>query len=141
MTVLKGPAFENITIETAALVDHTANENGDFRYGLALRGSGDQYYAFTISPHSGMWQVLKRQPGEFKVLAEGTSDSIHGLTFLDRLRVDADGPDLTFYLNDQTVAQVADADYTSGEVGFVVQTFDEPLAHIHYDFLTIREIR
>ncbi len=141
VTVLKGPTFENITIETAALVDHTGGENGDFRYGLALRGSGDQYYAFTISPRSGKWQVLKRRSGEFSVLSEGTSDPIQGLTALDRLRVDADGPDLTFYLNDQAVAQLADADYTSGEVGFVVQTFDEPLVHIHYDFLTIREIR
>jgi hypothetical protein len=39
----------------------------------------------------------------------------------------------------QAVTQVNDPDYTSGEVGFVVETLDESLAHIHYDSLTIRE--
>jgi hypothetical protein len=36
------------------------------------------------------------------------------------------------------VGQVSDADYATGDVGFVVETLDEPLVHVHYDALTIR---
>ena len=41
----------------------------------------------------------------------------------------------------QPVTQFSDLDYTGGEVGFFVETFDESMAHIHYDTLTIREVK
>ena len=41
-------------------------------------------------------------------------------------------------LTDQIVTQLSDPSYASGEIGFFVQTFDETLAHIHFDSLTIR---
>jgi hypothetical protein len=46
-------SFEDVTIELQVLSNSgkTAAE-GDFRYGLAFRRSGDQYYAFTISPRT-----------------------------------------------------------------------------------------
>ena len=36
------------------------------------------------------------------------------------------------------LAQASDADYATGDVGFVVETLDEPLVHVHYDTLVIR---
>lgn len=138
ITVFGGLNFDDFTLETEALVDQTNTQNGDFRYGLALRRSGDQYYAFAISPRSGTWQVLKSSPVGLEVLAEGTTDSLQGLVAPDTLRVDANGPNFTFAINGQDVTQVTDADYASGDVGFFVENFDESLAHIHYDSLTIR---
>jgi formylglycine-generating enzyme required for sulfatase activity/tRNA A-37 threonylcarbamoyl transferase component Bud32 len=139
VAVSRGPSFDDVIVETEVFVDHTQTASGDFRYGLALRRSGDQYYAFTISPRTQTWQVFKSSSAGLAVMAEGTDDSIQGLNASDKLRVDAAGPDFTFYINDQAVTQVNDSDYPSGEVGFVVQTLDETLAHIHYDWLTIRE--
>ena len=112
---------------------------GNFRYGLAFRRSGDQYYAFTISPRTKKWYVLKSSPNQLTVLTEGTEASIHDLDTDDLLRVDAQGSDLFFHINDQLVSQITDPDYASGEIGFYVESFDSPNTHIHFDDLTIRD--
>jgi hypothetical protein len=140
LSVFRGLDFANFTAETEVLVDHTNTQTGDFSYGLAFRRVQDNYYAFVISPRKSTWQVLKHSAAGFKVLAEGKANSLRGLTAPDRLQVDADGPDLTFHINGQTVTHVSDASYTGGDVGFLVETVDETLAHIHYASLTIREV-
>ena len=73
------------------------------------------------------------------ILNEGTDENIHDLDVDDTLRVDAQGPNFLFHINDEMVGQATDADYTAGEVGFYVETFDSPNTHIHFDKLTIRE--
>jgi hypothetical protein len=137
----RGLSFGDFTAQVDVLVDHTNTQNGNFRYGLALRRSGERYYAFTIAPRAKTWQVLKSSDSGLEVLAEGpleASGGLHGVA--DRLRVDAAGPDFNFIVNDQPVSQVHDADYLSGDIGFMVETFDETLVHIHYAALTIREL-
>ena len=114
---------------------------GDFRYGLIFRRAGDQYYAFTISPRTQTWHVLKSSPEGLEVLEEGQEAGIQGLESADRLRVDARERSFFFHINGQSVSLVNDADYTSGEVGFYVETFDSTQAHIHYDLLTIWEVQ
>ena len=49
-------------------------------------------------------------------------------------------PRVLTYLSVSTIsssARLSDADYASGEIGFYVQTFDVPTAHVHFDELTI----
>jgi hypothetical protein len=128
VTVVRGPTLENVTVKSAAFIDHTDTQSGNFRYGLAMRASGEQYYAFTISPRTETWQILKHSADGFQVLAEGTSDSIQSATTVNKLKVDAKGSDFAFSINDEAVAQVTDPDYASGEVGFFVETFDESLS-------------
>ena len=133
--------FGDATIELEVFTNSakTAPE-GDFRYGLAFRRSGDQYYAFTISQRTKKWYVLKSSPNELVTLQEGTDDSIHDLDVGDRLRVDAQGSNFLFHINDQLVAQISDPDYASGEVGFYVESFDSPNTHIHFDKFAIRNV-
>jgi len=134
-------SFGDITIELQVLTNSTKTAaTGDFRYGLAFRRSGDQYYAFTISPRTKKWFVLKNSPSELTVLAEGTDDNLHELDTDDTLRVDAQASQFVFHLNDEVVAQVSDAAYASGEIGFYVETFDATNAHIHFDHLVIRTL-
>src|SRR6476660_7732300 len=105
----------DITIELQVLTNSTKTAaTGDFRYGLAFRRSGDQYYAFTISPRTKKWFVLKNSPSELTVLAEGTDESIHELDKDDTLRVDAQGSNFLFHINDQLVSQATDPDYAGG---------------------------
>src|SRR6185436_2544224 len=53
-------AFTDTTIEAKAFtVGNKTAATGDFAYGIAFRRSGDQYYAFTISPRTKKWFVLK----------------------------------------------------------------------------------
>lgn len=134
-------SFSDATIELKVLTAaaKTAPE-GDFRYGLAFRRSGDQYYAFTISPRSKNWFVLKSSPNGLTILKEGTDEEIHDVDVDDLLRVDLQGSTFTFHINNQIVGEVTDTDYTAGEVGFYVESFDSPNTHIHFDDLVIRNL-
>jgi len=133
--------FGDATIETKVFtVSKKTSTTGDFNYGIAFRRSGDDYYAFTISPRTKKWYVLKSSPNALTTLAEGTQDSIHDLDAADVLRVDAQGSTFTFYLNDQTVDKITDADYANGEAGFYVQTIDAADIHIHFDSISVRKM-
>jgi hypothetical protein len=131
--------LDNVTLETQVFVEpNNTAQDGDFRYGLVFRRSGSQYYAFAISPRTKTWYVLKSSPTGLSTLKQGNSDSIQGLS-ADTLRVDASGSTFVLHLNDQRIDQVSDPDYASGGVGFLVETFDSPRVHIHYDTLSIRK--
>jgi hypothetical protein len=82
--------------------------------------------------------VIKYGPLGETTLAQGNDYTINGLQLTDLLRVDARGPDFTFYINGHTLAQVKDREYVNGDIGFTVQTLDERLAHVHFGTLTIR---
>jgi hypothetical protein len=145
LPVFRGMNFGDVNVGTTALVDHTTTEDGEYRYGLALRRSGEQYYAFTVSPRAKQWQIAKHSPKGVLILAEGGVDTLQGFAPAgatpdkkDDLQVNAVGPDFVFTVNGREVAQVTDADYAMGDVGFVVETLDEPLVHVHYDSLIIR---
>ena len=55
---------------------------------LVFRRSGDQYYAFTISPPTKKWEVFKSSPSGLVTLQEGVEESIQDLDVDDLLRVD-----------------------------------------------------
>ena len=132
------PTFDDFTVEVNAFTfaGKTA-ETGDFRYGVAFRRSGDNYYAFTVSQRTKSWAVLKSTPNELLVLKEGTSDKINDFDAGDILRVDAKGPNFLFTINNEFVAQAEDADYANGEIGFFVQSLDAASLHIHYDSIRV----
>lgn len=139
--------YTDVTVETEMLVDHTNTDSGDFRYGLVVRRvAEDEYYAFTVSSRAGTWQALKSTADGLEILDEGVINTLQGFApagftpdKADTLRVDVSSSNFVFHINDQVVAQLNDADYTNGEIGFYVENFDETLAHIHYDTLTVRE--
>jgi hypothetical protein len=134
-------SFGDATVELQVLTNSTKTApSGDFRYGLAFRRAGDQYYAFTISPRTKKWYVLKNSPSQLTVLTEGTDDKIHDLDSDDKLRVDAQGSNFMFYVNDLFVGQASDPDYSTGEIGFYVESFDSASLHIHFDTLVIRDL-
>ena len=70
--------YGDATVDLEVFTESAAE--GDFRYGLVFRRSGDQYYAFTISPRTKTWYVLKSSTNALEVLKEGTNESIQGIT-------------------------------------------------------------
>lgn len=139
-TVFRNPGHNDYTIEVEVRIDHTDTPNDAFRYGLAFRRQGDNFYGFTISPLQQNWQVFRQDGGSQTVLAEGSHNSLRGLSQNDTLRVDASGDRLVFHINNLVVAQLRDSRYTQGEIGFYVETFVQSLAHIHYDSIQVREV-
>jgi hypothetical protein len=94
--------YPDATIELAVqtVSGKTATE-GDYRYGLVFRQTGDNYYAFTISPTTKKWEVFKSSPSGFTPLKDGVEESMLGLDADDVLRVDAQGLNFLFYINDK----------------------------------------
>jgi serine/threonine-protein kinase len=146
--VSRDPPLNDFTVETEILVASTNTPDGNFRYGLVFRQSeNDNFYAFVVSPRTGIWHVLKNSAGGLETLREGSTDTLRGIApqgftpdQSDSLRVDAQGDTFIFHINGQPIAQLVDAAYPNGEIGFFVETFEETLAHIHYDVFTIREV-
>jgi hypothetical protein len=134
--------YPDATIELAVqtVSGKTATE-GDYRYGLVFRQTGDNYYAFTISPTTKKWDVFKRSSSGTVPLKDGVEESIQGLDVDDVLRVDAQGSHFLFYINDKLVGQVTDTDYPGGAVGFYAENIENSNTHVHFNTLTIREVK
>jgi hypothetical protein len=141
-TAYFGGNFDSINMEARVFVDSTDTTDGLFRYGLVVRRQGNTFYAFTVSPRTNEWTVLKGTEAGLEVLATGESELIRGSSVdtADQLRVDISGSQLSFAINGRFVSQLTDADYASGDVGFYVETFDETRAHMHYDLIRVERI-
>lgn len=139
-TVFRNPSQNDYTLEVEVRIDHTDTPEDQFRYGVAFRRQGDNYYAFTISPLTGAWQVFRQDGDTQEILDSGTSEEMRGRTTNDTLRVDMSGDRFVFHLNNIILTQLRDDRYGSGELGFYVETFEQSLAHIHFDSIVVREV-
>ena len=129
--------YSNVNIDLAASTQSA--QAGDFRYGIVFRRSGDQYYAFAISPSTKMWHVLKSYSSgtALEILKQGTESSIRGLDDEDGLRVTAEGGTFFFYINGRLVGEVSDSDYASGEVGLFVEALDSSEVSVRFNSITL----
>ncbi|HXW01546.1 MAG TPA: hypothetical protein VEC93_24260, partial [Anaerolineae bacterium] len=140
LTVFHPLNLADFTAKTKLSVNYSYTLSGDFRAGLAFRRAGDNFYAFTVSPNTRTWQVLKHTPSNVEVLAQGRHSSIRDSQQIFTLSVTAHGTTFTFHINDEFVVELTDPDYASGEVGFIVETLDESWVRIIYDALDIQEL-
>jgi len=123
----------NVDIKVAA----EAASGGDFRHGLFFRRSGDQYYAFVISPVTQTWYFLKSSAAGLETLRQGTDERMRGLETRETLRVETYGSTFLVFINGRFIDWINDPDYTSGEVGLFVETMDSSDALIHFDSIII----
>ena len=80
-------SFGDFNVQTKVFADpNNTAQTGDFRYGLVFRRTGNQYYAFTVSPRTRTWTLIKSSPSGVLELKRGTEDSIQGLKTADALR-------------------------------------------------------
>jgi len=127
--------YEDVNVDIRVIAE--PESGGDFRYGLVLRRSGDQYYAFAISPSTKTWHFLKSSSTGLETLREGIDKRMRGLDAQDTLRVESYGSTFLFYINGRFIDWVSDSDYASGEVGLFVETIDSPDALISFNSIII----
>jgi hypothetical protein len=134
--------FDDFTAKVEMFADaaNTAPE-GDFRYGLAVRRTGNRFYAFVLSPVTGQWAVLRSDPTGIEVLDSGAEAGTSGRSDRHHIAVDADGPSLTFFVDDQQVSQLQDDTYSSGEIALYVETLDSPRIHTHFDSIEVDKVQ
>jgi hypothetical protein len=114
-----------------------AKSSGDFRYGVVFRRSGDQYYAFIVSPRTQAWSFLKSSSAGLQTLREGRDERMRGLDTRNALRVETYGSTFLLFINGRFIDWIRDADYASGEVGLFAETLDSPDALIRFDSIII----
>jgi hypothetical protein len=117
-------------------------EDGDYRHGLVIREEDGEFYAFLISPISKEWQIVKNSLGGINILDQGLQESIRGQTQdeRDRMTIIANGPELSLAINGRLVSTVHDDSFREGNLGFIVQTLDQPYAHIHFDRIFVWDL-
>lgn len=113
---------------------------GDFRYGVVLRRTGDQYYAFVVSPVTRAWYFLKSSSEGLGILKYGVEKRMRGLDGQDTLRIESYGSTFLLFINGRFVDWISDPDYARGEVGFFVDSIDNPDALINFNSITIWDI-
>src|SRR6185503_8731529 len=127
--------YGDVNVDISAMSE--AASGGDFRYGLTFRRSGDQYYAFAISPRTNTWYFLKSSADGLEVLKDGIDERMRGLDARAMLRVETYGSTFLVFINGRCIDWISDPDYTNGEVGLFVESLDNPDAIIRFDSIII----
>jgi hypothetical protein len=113
----------------------------DNGYGLMYRvqEDTDSFYLFEVSSDGFVW-IGKCQEGcesEVTPLVEQGwfqhAAVRTGVNQTNELRVETDGPNMTFFVNDQQVGQASDGDFTEGDIGVLVETLGEGGVTVHFD--------
>lgn len=111
-------------------------DNND--YGLILRyQDDDNFYSFEISG-DGYYTFNKAVERQFfSIIPWRESEAINLGSNSNLLRVEAVGPNFTLYINDELVDAAIDSDFSQGDIGLLVGTYEEPGAHIAFDNLKV----
>lgn len=138
-TTLSEPIFADFVLE----VDVTQLA-GDLEssYGLLFRMQNPgQFYRFDITG-SGLY-VMERHNGDgtwTRFLDDWVESAAikQGLTVTNRLKVVAQGPLLSFYVNDQLLQQVNDGSFAAGQIALAAGTFGRGGLEVAFDNLVVR---
>ena len=124
---------------TDVQVDVDATKNGgpdDNDFGLICRYQDtENFYAFLVGS-DGDYAILKYSGGGAEILGADdwlSTDAVKPGAATNHLRADCNGDSLTLYANGQQLHAVTDSAFSSGDVGLIAGTFDEPGADIAFD--------
>lgn len=115
----------------------------DNAYGIVARHVDDRsFYRFEISADG--YYAIQAPTGSlgWEFLVDWTeSSAIQKGRETNRLRVELNGPTMTFWVNDVELASVSDERYTEGDVGVIAGTFyDEPGTHVLFDNFSVEPL-
>jgi hypothetical protein len=130
--------YEDVNIDIKTRTESAGS--GDFRYGVVFRRSGNQYYAFVVSPLTKTWYFLKSSSNGLELLKYGIEKRIRGLEGQDTLHVETYGSTFLAFINGRFVDWISDSDYASGEAGLFVDAIDNPDALINFNSIVIWDI-
>jgi hypothetical protein len=149
--VLRGVDYVNTRLTLDAYTLRSKGP-GSYRYGIVFRAhpfdrgqmglSGareENFYAFTIDPSRGVWELLHRDTLPFRTLESGPLPAGMRITdpnAPDQLVVETQGNNVLLLVNGTVVGAAPyamSANHSDGDVGFFVQTLDSPGVHVHLD--------
>lgn len=132
--VTAGVGFADVSIQVEA-TKIGGDDDNDF--GLLCRATDiNNFYAAVISS-DGFYGLFQNTDGELKLMngeeSMLDSEAINQGDATNMLRLDCVGSSIKFFVNGQLIAEAENNDIFSGDVGFLVGTFEDPLADISFD--------
>lgn len=117
-------------------------------YGMLFRvdNERDDFYLFMISGDGFVWIGRYRNGGDEEILPLVgdwwfESPAVNqGLNNTNVLRVQAEGPNMIFYVNDQEVGRVSDDAFSRGDIGLMVRTLGVGGVQVQFDNFTVTPI-
>jgi hypothetical protein len=109
-------------------------DNNDF--GIVCRFVDDNNFYFFMVASDGYQAIGKYLDGKFSYLSADKmqpTTAVNAGSTLNKLRADCVGSTLTLYANGQMLSTVTDTSFTTGDVGLLVGTFDEPNVSVQFD--------
>ena len=133
-----GEQFGDGIYEVEATAISGPEDNG-FGMVFMVDDAAGSFYLFEISSDGFVW--IGRCEGncqdDMEILVEGgwfeSAAVKQGLGETNRLRVDANGGNLTFFVNNQEVGQAFDDTFTQGNIGVAVETIGIGDVQVHFD--------
>lgn len=110
-------------------------------YGVMFRYQNpDNFYAFLVTG-AGSFGVTAKINGEYySVLNFTLTPSVQPGTSTNRLRLVADGPQITVYANGELLAIVPDNTFRRGDIFLAAGAFEQGDVHVAFDNLKVTEI-
>lgn len=134
-----GRDFTDVIVEVDATKAAGPDEND---FGIICRYRDmDNFYFFLIAS-DGFYGVGKVADGEQQLVGMGEmqfSSAINqGADATNEIRAECVGDALTLSANGQVLADVRDDQFSSGDVGLIAGTFDEPGTDVYFDDFVVR---
>jgi serine/threonine-protein kinase len=128
-----GMIFNDVRIEVDAtkLAGPDSNE-----FGIICRYVDTDNFYFLTATSDGYYSISKYLAGEYYALTDETfiaTDYVNTGNASNHLRADCVGNTLSLYLNGQFIASATDSDFTSGDVGLMVGSYDVEGADVLFD--------
>lgn len=114
-------------------------------YGMLFRvdESTDSFYVFEVSGDGYVWIGYCSDLCESEAVALVGGDWFRspavntGLHVKNRLRVEADGPQMTFFVNGVEIGRTSDNRLTKGDVAVMVEALGQPGVQVAFDNFTV----
>jgi hypothetical protein len=148
LTVNEPNTIQFATLQEPLFSDFVAEVDGrqragpaDGSYGLLFRVQDpQQFYRYSITSN-GLYVIERHNSdGTWTRLVQDwlpTEAINQGLNVANRLKVIANGPEFTFYVNDILLQQVTDATYPSGAIALSAGTFGGDNLQVSFDELVV----
>ncbi|HBX70334.1 MAG TPA: hypothetical protein DEH25_13385 [Chloroflexi bacterium] len=130
---------------TDTIVEVEATKVGgpdDNDFGVICRYEDSSNFYFFIISSDGYYGLGKVVDGEQTILGAEElmpSDAITLGNVTNTIRADCVGSTLTLYANGTQLASESDTTFTSGDVGLLAGTFNDPGTDIHFDNFVVRQ--
>jgi hypothetical protein len=106
------------------------------RMGLICRLVDDRNFYFFVISADGTYGIGKMKDGQVSLLSGAQMQphpSILTGSQVNRIRADCAGTNLALFVNENPITSVTDSDFSTGDVGILAGTADQPGADIYFD--------